>query len=98
MSTSNTNNKHTSTLKEKLTQNQHLINPCLREYNISWKCLEDNKYETNNCTMQFENYKLCKKFWKEVVFNRKVQDIKPYLPLPEEREQIKEEYLQSRKK
>lgn len=34
-----------------------------QEYNISGKCLEDNKYEVNNCIMQFENYKLCKKFW-----------------------------------
>lgn len=34
-----------------------------QEYNISSKCLEDNKYEANNCTMQFENYRLCKKFW-----------------------------------
>ena len=30
--------------------------------------------------------------------SRKIQGIKPYLPLPEEREKIKEEYLQSRKK
>lgn len=34
-----------------------------QEYNISGKCLEDNKYEANNCIMQFENYKLCRKFW-----------------------------------
>lgn len=30
MSASNTDNKHISTLKEKLTQNQRLINPCLQ--------------------------------------------------------------------
>lgn len=30
MSTLNINNKHISTLKEKLTQDQHLINPCLQ--------------------------------------------------------------------
>lgn len=98
MSTSNINNKHISTLKEKLTQDQHLINPCLQEYNISGKCLEDNKYEASNCIMQFENYKLCKKFWRAVMINRKIRGVKPYLPLPEEREKIKEEYLQSRKK
>lgn len=98
MSTSNTTNKHTSTLKEKLTQDQQLINPCLREYNISWKCLENNKYKANNCIIQFENYKRCKKFWTAVINNRKIQGIKPHLPLPEEREKIKEKYLQSRKK
>ncbi|KAK1123516.1 hypothetical protein K0M31_008221 [Melipona bicolor] len=88
--------KQVSTLKEKLTQDQELINPCFQESNISARCLEKNRYDYSKCFLEFENYKLCKKVWRKIIYNRKMKDIKPHIPLPEEREKIKQEYFQSK--
>ncbi|KAK9294966.1 hypothetical protein QLX08_010604 [Tetragonisca angustula] len=99
MSVSDTRNKkQVSTLKEKLTQDQELINPCFQEYNISAKCLERNRYDYDKCSLQFENYRCCKKLWGKIIHSRRMENIKPYIPLPEEREKIKQEYIKSKQK
>ncbi|PBC33266.1 Coiled-coil-helix-coiled-coil-helix domain-containing protein [Apis cerana cerana] len=99
MSTSNISDKKiVSELRKKLTQDPNLINPCLEEYNFTAKCLEKNKYDYNKCLLYVENYKICKKFWAKIINYRKIKNIKPYIPLPEERQKIKAEYLQSENK
>lgn len=68
-------------------------NPCVKEHEMSFKCLEDNSYDRNSCGEYFENYKRCKDFWGNLRLERRRAGIVPNLPPPEEREQIKAEYL-----
>ncbi|XP_063218027.1 coiled-coil-helix-coiled-coil-helix domain-containing protein 7 [Bacillus rossius redtenbacheri] len=69
-------------------------NPCLKEHRLSLKCLDDNSYDKEKCEIFFANYKVCKAFWTHVRNERKRQGIEPFLPPPEERVKIKEEFLQ----
>ncbi|XP_074110815.1 coiled-coil-helix-coiled-coil-helix domain-containing protein 7 [Cotesia typhae] len=74
-------------------------NPCLKEHRLSMKCIADNyKDKDKVCAVYFDNYKACKKFWSNVVSERRLQGLRPYLPLPDEREKIKSDYLSQFKK
>ncbi|XP_002737211.1 coiled-coil-helix-coiled-coil-helix domain-containing protein 7-like [Saccoglossus kowalevskii] len=64
-------------------------NPCLSEANASYKCLRDTNYERDLCYHEFVTYKNCKKFWNNVMINRRRKGIKPPLPPPEDRDQIR---------
>ncbi|XP_034190332.1 coiled-coil-helix-coiled-coil-helix domain-containing protein 7 [Osmia lignaria lignaria] len=79
--------------RKQFTRNQELENPCWKEHNISLKCLDKNNYDYEKCTLQFENYKTCKSFWKHVVTDRTIRNIQPALPLPEDREKVKAQYF-----
>ncbi|XP_076624017.1 coiled-coil-helix-coiled-coil-helix domain-containing protein 7 [Colletes latitarsis] len=81
-----------------LRQNQELNNPCLKEHNLSLKCLDINDYKHEKCEMYFANYKVCKAFWRQVRIDRKQRGIIPHLPLPEDRDKVKTEYLHSKRK
>ncbi|XP_076236087.1 coiled-coil-helix-coiled-coil-helix domain-containing protein 7 [Calliopsis andreniformis] len=81
----------------KFTRNQELYNPCLKEHNMSFKCLENNNFIQVNCAVYFENYKNCQYFWKKVMADRRMRGISPILPAPEEREKLKTEYLSQQK-
>lgn len=84
--------------RKQFSRNQELYNPCLKEHNLSYKCLDNNNFDQDSCKLYFENYKQCQIFWKTVMVDRRVNNIKPHLPLPEDREKIKAEYLNKRKK
>ncbi|XP_067005059.2 coiled-coil-helix-coiled-coil-helix domain-containing protein 7 isoform X2 [Anabrus simplex] len=73
-------------------------NPCIKEQEMSYKCLSDNGYDREKCSLQFANYKGCKEFWNRVRSDRRSKGIYPYLPVPEEREKIREEYMRSKGK
>lgn len=47
--------------RQNYDQQKH--NPCLKEQNLSYKCLGDNNYDKDKCQLEFENYKACKGFW-----------------------------------
>lgn len=85
-------NLYTSTIKHNLKRDQETDNPCLKEYNLSLKCLSDNNYIHDDCKIYFENYKNCKHFWRSIVDDRKKKNIIPYLPSPQDRNKIKNEY------
>ncbi|XP_059622787.1 coiled-coil-helix-coiled-coil-helix domain-containing protein 7 [Phlebotomus argentipes] len=68
-------------------------NPCLKEQEMSYKCLDKNNYDHGKCEMYFQNYKNCKHFWGRVMNDRKIKGIQPYLPNIAERESIKAEYM-----
>ncbi|XP_026462246.1 coiled-coil-helix-coiled-coil-helix domain-containing protein 7-like [Ctenocephalides felis] len=68
-------------------------NPCLKEHNLSLKCLNDNNYKHDACEAHFENYKQCKAFWNKIKSERRRQGIRPTLPPLHMREQIKQEYF-----
>lgn len=70
-------------------------NPCVKELKLSYKCLDDNAFDRDKCGRHFENYKACKAFWNKVKSDRRHQNIRPHLPPPEERDQIKLEHMKS---
>ncbi|CAK9826857.1 Coiled-coil-helix-coiled-coil-helix domain-containing protein 7 [Anthophora retusa] len=90
-----TKNKHKSGRPVK--RDQELHNPCFKEYNLSHKCLEKNEYNYKTCEPYFENYRICKKFWGRVIALRRRDNTAPFVPLPEDRERVKAEYLRSHK-
>ncbi|KAL1454050.1 hypothetical protein WDU94_010343 [Cyamophila willieti] len=51
-------------------------NPCMKENEISMKCLDRNNYIKANCEKEFENYRVCRKFWSAVA---RIELIKVYL-------------------
>lgn len=67
-------------------------NPCLKESRQSLSCMNDNDFDREKCSLYFINYRNCLNFWKRVRADRQSQGIKPYLPLPEDRETIRNEY------
>ncbi|XP_032680464.1 coiled-coil-helix-coiled-coil-helix domain-containing protein 7 [Odontomachus brunneus] len=83
-------NKHVA-----LKRNQEINNPCYKEQILSLKCL-DSHNNHDECELYFTNYKNCRKFWATVQRERKLKNIKPYLPPVEERAKIKADYLNSR--
>ncbi|CAG9859447.1 unnamed protein product [Phyllotreta striolata] len=68
-------------------------NPCLKESNLTSKCFNDNDFDKSKCTVEIENYKLCKSFWFEVQKDRRRRGIKPFMPVLEERDSIKKEFF-----
>ncbi|KAK5647342.1 hypothetical protein RI129_002234 [Pyrocoelia pectoralis] len=75
---------------------QEKYNPCLKEQQITYKCFDKFNYDKEKCELEIYNYKECKSFWHRVKGDRKRKGIKPYLPDPEEREQIKLQYMKSK--
>ncbi|XP_076033237.1 coiled-coil-helix-coiled-coil-helix domain-containing protein 7 isoform X2 [Oratosquilla oratoria] len=72
-------------------------NPCMKEHELSYKCLSENSFKREDCAFHFENYKRCKDFWSQVRLERRIAGIVPNLPPAEEREQIKREHLAKRR-
>ncbi|CAK9818618.1 Coiled-coil-helix-coiled-coil-helix domain-containing protein 7 [Anthophora quadrimaculata] len=97
MATFNNNTTDKPKSRKVIKRNQELYNPCFKEYNLSHKCLETNEYNYKTCEPYFENYRVCKKFWGKVIALRRADNITPFVPLPEDRERIKAEYLRSHK-
>ncbi|XP_022818308.1 coiled-coil-helix-coiled-coil-helix domain-containing protein 7 [Spodoptera litura] len=70
------------------------LNPCLKEQEMSYQCLNKNGYDQSKCEEYFDNYNTCKKFWGKVYKDRKAKGLYPYMPEVEDRPKIKEEYFQ----
>lgn len=79
-------------LKKKYRQKLEEVNPCVKESQLSMKCLTDKDYEKDSCQEFFDNYNHCKQFWLIIQRERKKRGITPHLPPVFEREQIKNEY------
>ncbi|XP_055923740.1 coiled-coil-helix-coiled-coil-helix domain-containing protein 7 [Eupeodes corollae] len=73
-------------------------NPCLKEQELSYKCLNKYNFDREKCELFFANYNNCKDFWNKVRSDRRARGIVPYLPEPENREQIKAEYMKTKPK
>jgi len=71
--------------------------PCFMESKASMKCLQDFNFDRSRCGDYFDNYKACKQFWGAVHTARKRKGISPHLPPLEERQAIKERYIQTGK-
>lgn len=64
------------------------INPCLEETQASHKCMEHYNYDRNMCGAYFQNYKNCRKFWHNVMVQRRRDGVKPEMPTAAERQDI----------
>ncbi|XP_065359589.1 coiled-coil-helix-coiled-coil-helix domain-containing protein 7 [Calliphora vicina] len=73
-------------------------NPCLKEQELSYKCLSKSNYDREACEVYFANYKNCKDFWHKIRSDRRAKGIAPYLPPVEEREAIKAEHMKTKPK
>ncbi|KAH8405275.1 hypothetical protein KR222_001015 [Zaprionus bogoriensis] len=71
-------------------------NPCLKEQELSFKCLNKTNFDREKCEVYFANYNNCKEFWNKVRSERRAKGIVPYLPPVEERAAIKAEYMKSK--
>ncbi|XP_049880274.1 coiled-coil-helix-coiled-coil-helix domain-containing protein 7 [Pectinophora gossypiella] len=71
------------------------LNPCLKEQEQSYHCLNKNNFDQDKCDVYFDNYNTCKKFWGKVYKDRKAKGLYPYLPDVEDRAKIKEDYVKS---
>ncbi|MPC55897.1 Coiled-coil-helix-coiled-coil-helix domain-containing protein 7 [Portunus trituberculatus] len=68
-------------------------NPCMKEQQLSLACREKGPMG-DECQPYFENYRLCIKFWYQVMKERRIRGEMPVLPPPDLREQIKKEYME----
>uniref|UniRef100_A0A8C5PBJ7 Coiled-coil-helix-coiled-coil-helix domain-containing protein 7 n=1 Tax=Leptobrachium leishanense TaxID=445787 RepID=A0A8C5PBJ7_9ANUR len=64
------------------------LNPCIKETDASSKCMDENNYRKEMCTLYFIKYKNCRKFWNDVMMHRKRDGVTPYMPTAEERENM----------
>uniref|UniRef100_A0A8C4UH03 Coiled-coil-helix-coiled-coil-helix domain-containing protein 7 n=2 Tax=Falco TaxID=8952 RepID=A0A8C4UH03_FALTI len=68
----------------------HDTNPCIAETDASRKCMDDNNYKKDMCTDYFLKYKSCRKFWHNIMIQRRRNGVKPEMPSAEERKKILE--------
>ncbi|XP_014666542.1 PREDICTED: cytochrome c oxidase-assembly factor COX23, mitochondrial-like [Priapulus caudatus] len=87
------NNEITRNARRCKEQSGELNNPCYLEQKLTYKCLNNKNFDQEACNNYFVNYNNCKAFWNSVRIDRKRKGIQPNLPLPEDREQIKAEYM-----
>ncbi|KAK2185849.1 hypothetical protein NP493_221g02032 [Ridgeia piscesae] len=66
-------------------------NPCKKESELAMKCMHDSNFTKDDCSLYFQNYRNCMGFWQGISRERRRLGIKPHMPPPEEREQIKRE-------
>lgn len=76
--------------------NAELNNPCLKEQELSYKCLNQNHFDRQKCELFFANYNNCKDFWTKVRADRRAKSVYPELPPIAERDAIKAEYMSSK--
>ncbi|XP_006633978.2 coiled-coil-helix-coiled-coil-helix domain-containing protein 7 [Lepisosteus oculatus] len=65
-------------------------NPCIEETDGSRKCLDGNNYNRDMCSAYFLRYKNCRKFWHNIMIQRRRDGVKPDMPAAEERQKILE--------
>ena len=73
----------------KPSSSMRYVDPCYKEARISYDCLAANRYNKGYCLREFENALTCRKFWTEIIQERKRNDIEPNIPPPEERDEIR---------
>ncbi|KAM4543401.1 coiled-coil-helix-coiled-coil-helix domain-containing protein 7 isoform 1-T1 [Fundulus diaphanus] len=61
------------------------INPCLEESDASHKCLDAYNYDKSRCSAYFLRYKNCRKYWHDIMVQRRRDGVKPEMPTAAER-------------
>ncbi|KAF6209739.1 hypothetical protein GE061_015488 [Apolygus lucorum] len=81
--------------KSRTQVNNEENNPCWKEHRMSLRCMSDSNYNSEECQLQFQNYRTCREFWTEVQRQRRLKGIRPLLPPLEERKSIKAKYMET---
>ncbi|KAI1889114.1 hypothetical protein AGOR_G00175740 [Albula goreensis] len=68
----------------------HDSNPCIEETDASRKCMDASNYNKDMCVPYFLRYKNCRKFWHEIMIQRRRDGVRPDMPTADERRQILE--------
>ncbi|XP_006805214.1 coiled-coil-helix-coiled-coil-helix domain-containing protein 7 [Neolamprologus brichardi] len=61
------------------------INPCIEESDDSQKCLNAYNYDKSMCSTYFQRYKNCRKYWHDIMVQRRRDGVKPDMPTAAER-------------
>ncbi|KAM7370242.1 hypothetical protein PAMP_011513 [Pampus punctatissimus] len=68
-------------------QNQD-INPCMEESSDSQKCLDAYNYDKSMCSAYFQRYKNCRKYWHNIMVQRRRNGVNPAMPTAAERQEM----------
>ncbi|XP_061569583.1 coiled-coil-helix-coiled-coil-helix domain-containing protein 7-like [Cololabis saira] len=58
------------------------------ESDASQKCLDINNYDKSMCSMYFQRYKNCRKYWHGIMVQRRRDGVRPDMPTAAEREEM----------
>ncbi|XP_061569582.1 coiled-coil-helix-coiled-coil-helix domain-containing protein 7-like [Cololabis saira] len=58
------------------------------ESDASQKCLDINNYDKSMCSMYFQRYKNCRKYWHGIMVQRRRVGVRPDMPTAAEREEM----------
>ncbi|KAM9332254.1 coiled-coil-helix-coiled-coil-helix domain-containing protein 7 [Pholidichthys leucotaenia] len=61
------------------------INPCIEESDASQRCLNAHNYDKAMCSAYFQRYKNCRKYWHNVMVQRRRDGVRPNMPAAAER-------------
>lgn len=64
------------------------INPCIEESDASQKCLNAYNYDKSMCSAYFQNYKNCRKYWHNIMLQRRRNGVTPDMPTAAERQEL----------
>lgn len=64
------------------------INPCIEETDASLKCLDAYNYDKSMCSAYFLRYKNCRKYWQNIMIQRRREGVKPDMPTAAERAEM----------
>ncbi|XP_061730489.1 coiled-coil-helix-coiled-coil-helix domain-containing protein 7 isoform X2 [Nerophis ophidion] len=62
------------------------LNPCIQESDASQKCLDTYNYDKSMCSAYFQSYKDCRKYWHNIMVQRRREGVKPDMPTAAERQ------------
>ncbi|CAK6973278.1 coiled-coil-helix-coiled-coil-helix domain-containing protein 7 [Scomber scombrus] len=64
------------------------INPCIEESSGSQKCLDAYNYDKSMCSAYFQRYKNCRKYWHNIMVQRRRDGVSPCMPTAAERQEM----------
>ncbi|XP_053415338.1 coiled-coil-helix-coiled-coil-helix domain-containing protein 7 isoform X1 [Nycticebus coucang] len=59
-----------------------------KESDASTRCMDENNYDREKCSIYFLKYKHCRKFWNSIMVQRRQDGVKPSMPTAAERDEI----------
>ncbi|XP_037612443.1 coiled-coil-helix-coiled-coil-helix domain-containing protein 7 [Sebastes umbrosus] len=62
------------------------FNPCIDESDASQKC--SGTYDPSMCSAYFQRYKNCRKYWHNIMMQRRREGVKPDMPAAAERQEM----------
>lgn len=64
------------------------VNPCIDESDASQKCLDASNYDKSMCSAYFQRYKNCRKYWHNIMLQRRRDGVRPDMPTAAERQEM----------